>query len=356
MSWSRTNLLLRAAAARLGVQAEPLSPEPSDYFMVLRDPLAERPRRVIVSKTRSPFLTQVAQTLSNNKHVSRQRLVAAGLPCVPDRLVDAPVDPDDASLQAWLHEHRRVVVKPNWGNRAHGVCLGITTMEALVRACAQARSEDLDEEAVVEPELPGINVRVAVIGGRYAAAARVERPVLVGDGQASPAVLVERLNADPRRGTWEQPSLAPMDRIEVDEELLRLLAHHGASLDAPLSAGVCVELVGEEAETIDCTDDLHPGWAALCEAACTLLGVDVGGVDLRGPEPAFAELPPARWSPGRAALLEVNVLPALHLHALPTQGAPRPVFEAFVAYCLQRPGAPPPRAEVELVRHLEEGS
>jgi cyanophycin synthetase len=352
MSWSRTNQLLVAAAGRMAVEAEPLASEPSDYFMVLRDRLHDGARSVIVSKTRSPFLTQVAQTLSNNKHVSRQRLIALGLPCVPDRLVDAPIDPDDARLQAWLYEHRRMVVKPNWGNRARGVSLGITTMEALVRACEQARADDLDEEAVVEPELPGINVRVAVIGGRFEAAAQVERPVLVGDGLRGAAALLEELNEDPRRGSWEQPSLAPMDRMDVDEELERLLEHHGATLAAPLPAGLRVELVGEEAETIDCTDELHPGWAALAERACALLGADVGGVDLRGPEAAFAEPPPARWRPGQAALLEVNVLPALHLHALPTRGTPRPVFEAFVAYCLQRPGAPAPQAEVELARHL----
>ncbi len=351
MTWSRTNQLLVAAARRVGVEAEPLSSAHSDYFMVLRD----GGRAVVVSKTRSPFLTQVAQTLSNNKHVSRERLRAEGLPCVPDRLVDEPLALVDRALLAWLHEHRRLVVKPNWGNRARGVSLGITTMEGLVRACAVARADDLDEEAVVEPELPGVNMRVAVIGGRAVAAVQVERPVLEGDGVRSPVELLAQLNEDPRRGTWEHPSLAPMDRIEVEEELERLLEHHGVTLDDPLPVGTRVELVGEEAETIDCTDTLHPVWAALAERACALLGVDVGGVDLRGPLAEFAEPPPVRWSPGKAALLEVNVLPALHLHALPTRGTPRPVFEAFVEYCVQRAGAPPPCAEVQLSRRLGRG-
>lgn len=355
MSWSRTNQLVIAAAERLGVEVEPLSREPSDYFLVLRDSRSVAGRVAIVSKTRSPFLTQVAQTLSNNKHVSRERLRAAGLPCVPDRLVDAPVEEDDPRLVAWLSEHRRLVVKPNWGNRAHGVCLGITRMDALVRACEEAREGDLDEEAVVEPEIPGVNVRVAVIGGRFEAAARVDRPVLVGDGATSPAAMIAVIDEDPRRGSWEQPGLHPMDRIGVDDELERLLAHHGVTAHDPLPVGVRVEIVGEEAETIDMTDALHPGWAALCERACALLGVDVGGVDLRGPEAAFAEPPPAVWHPGHAALLEVNVLPALHLHALPTRGQPRPVFEAFVAYCVQRPGAPPPCAEVALASALASG-
>jgi hypothetical protein len=38
----------------------------------------------------------------------------------------------------------------------------------------------------------------------------------------------------------------------------------------------------------------------------------------------------------------------LHLHALPTQGAARPVFDRFVAYCLQLDGAPRPCAAVRV--------
>ena len=57
---------------------------------------------------------------------------------------------------------------------------------------------------------------------------------------------------------------------------------------------------------------------------------------------------PPELADGAACLLEVNVLPALHLHALPTIGAGRPVFAAFVAYCLQLPGAPEPCARVRV--------
>jgi cyanophycin synthetase len=103
---------------------------------------------------------------------------------------------------------------------------------------------------------------------------------------------------------------------------------------------------------VDLTEALHPGWRALAERACSLTGVDVGGIDFRGPAEAF-ERPPARaWSPGEAALLEINVLPALNLHALPTTGRARPVFEAFVAYCLSLPGAPAPCSRVHAASGL----
>jgi D-alanine-D-alanine ligase-like ATP-grasp enzyme len=330
MAWSRTNQLIVAAAGRLGVRAEALGPRHTDYFMRLT--LGER--AVIVSKTRSPFLTQVAQSLANNKFQSRALLRARGVPCVPDVLVDEADELDEAC--ALLERCGRVVVKPNWGNRGVGVTTDVRTREVLARARARAREIDLDEEVVVEPYVAGTNVRVAVVGGKFVAAAEVQRPLLLPGRSAREQIAA--LNADPRRGSWQTPSLRPMDRLEPDEDLLPHLKVYGLGLASVLPDGREVEVTGEEAAVIDRTDELHAGWAALAERACALLGVDVGGVDLRGPIAAFRADP--ALSAGAAWLLEVNVLPALHLHALPTEGAARPVFEAFVAYCVQLPGAP----------------
>lgn len=337
--FSRTNQLIIAAAARLGARAEPLSATTTDYFLRLR----HGDRAVIISKTRSPFLTQVAQSLSNNKRVSRDLLAAAGLPVPPDLLVDETGDPGDAAALAFLGEHQALVVKPNWGNRGAGLSAPIRDAAALARACARAQEGDLDEEALVEPFLPGANLRIAVIGGEAVAAAEIVRPRLRGDGRRSAREAVAALNRDPRRTGWERQGLVTLDRIDADEELAEHLAVHGLDVDAPLPAGFEIELISEEAEVIDRSEAIDPGWRSLAERACALLGVDVGGVDLRGPLDAFYEPPRAgadAWR--RGALLEVNVLPALHLHALPTEGTPRSVFEAFVAYCLGLQGAPSP--------------
>ena len=113
----------------------------------------------------------------------------------------------------------------------------------------------------------------------------------------------------------------------------------GVDPDAPLPSGARFVIVEEELETIDVTADVHPDFRRLSELACVTLGADVAGVDWVGPLDAFSRPYDAAASP---RVLEVNVLPALHLHAVPTQGQPRPVFEAFVRYCLQMDGAPAP--------------
>jgi cyanophycin synthetase len=342
MVWSRTNQLIIAAAERLGVCAQALGERHTDYFLRL----VQGDRGVIVSKTRSPFLTQVAQSLANNKYVSRERLAALGVPCVPGLLLDEGDDPRGGSAQAMLAAHGRVVVKPNWGNRGVGITTDVRTIERLARARARARKLDLDEEVVVEADEEGCNLRVAVIGGRFEAACEVQRPRIVAGRTAGEQV--EELNRDLRRGSWEVPSLRPLDRVEPEEDLAGQLAVLGLKLGTVVPAGVEIEVTGEESAVIDRSELLHAGWVAVAERACALLGVDVGGVDLRGPLECFARAPAAVWRQGEGCLLEVNVLPGLHLHALPTEGAARPVFEQFVAYCLQLPGAPEPCARVQV--------
>ncbi|MEZ4454034.1 MAG: hypothetical protein R3B09_31550 [Nannocystaceae bacterium] len=345
--WSRTNQLIAAAASRLGGRAEPLTRTSTDYFVRL----VHGERSAIVSKTRSPFLTQVAQSLSNNKKVSRELLGARGLPVPPDLLVDETGDPRGSEITSFLRRYGEVVVKPNWGNRGAGVTPAIRDAGRLARACARARDLDLDEEALIEPHLAGVNLRIAVVGGEAIAAAEIERPRLEGDGRRGAAALVDALNQDPRRGSWRSPTLVTLDVIEPEEDLLGHLEVLGHDLEAPLPAGLSIEITGEESEVIDRSEEVDPGWLRLAERAAAILGVDVGGVDLRGPLADFLAPPRAgadAWR--RGALLEVNVLPALHYHALPTRGAPRPVFEAFVAYCLQLPGAPAIAATIDAGR------
>ncbi|HWB81054.1 MAG TPA: hypothetical protein VG755_39095 [Nannocystaceae bacterium] len=338
MSRSRTNLLIAQAAAALGVQCDDVGSERSDWLMRL----SFGDRSVIVSKTRSPFLTQVAQTLANHKYTSREAIAAKGVPVVASVLLDERDDPEGPRAREFLARHGRVVVKPNWGNRALGCTADVRDEATLARAIEYARSLDLDEEVLLEPYLVGTNLRMAVIGGRHVASLEIQRPVLRGDGVRTIAELIAEQDADPRRGTWQSPALVPFDRIDCEESTIEMLAVRELADDSVLAQGETLEILGEESETIDRTDEVHPSWIAHAETACHQLGVDVGGVDLRGPIEAFR----AAADTTSAVVLEVNVLPALHLHALPSVGASRPVFEAFVAYCLSLPGAPAPCAAI----------
>lgn len=322
--WSRTNRLIAEAAARAGATVEELCDVHTDALLALR----RGEKRVIVAKTRSPFLSAVANKLANNKYASGRILAGAGLPVVPRVLVESLAETAQlAAAKGALAGWGTVVVKPNWGNRALAITKGVRDLRTLKRAVRVALENDEDEEALIEPELSGRSLRVSVIGGEVVGACVVERPLLVGDGVASVAQRIAALNRDPRRGVaWEGGAPTALDRVEPDDAWIATLKARGLAFDAPIPEGVTIEVLPEEAETIDVTDTLHPRWADAAVRACATLGVDVGGVDFVVADPASAE---------GGALLEVNCLPALHLHALPTQGKPRPVFDAFVAWCLR---------------------
>jgi cyanophycin synthetase len=322
--WGRTNELIRRAAEGLGLGVEELTDVHSDAFLRL----VRGDASWIVAKTRSPRLTVLAQRLANNKYTSRRLLTRAGLPLIEHALIEDLDDPRDLAIaRQMLDAHRVLCVKPNWGNRAHGVVTGICDLETLARAFDVAVAHCEDEEVLVERFSPGEHLRVAVIGGVAVAAAIIEHARAVGDGTRTLRELVEQLDADPRRGDYDTGAITPLDRIDLEGPWLEAAGAHRIGLDTRLAAGQVVPIWTEEAETIDVTDALPPGFGEIAVRACEVLGVDVGGVDLMV-EGGLG---------GRAWLLEVNVLPALHLHALPTRGRARPVFEAFVAHVIAGP-------------------
>ncbi len=319
--WSRTNALIARAARSLGVNVSEVCDVHTDHLLRL----TRGETSVVVAKTRSPHLTAVANQLANHKYGSGRMLADVGLPVIPRVLVDDLHNPDQtrAAMDA-LSRSSATVVKPNWENRAHGVIAGVTSSEQLLDAMALAMELDRDRECVIEPLVNGANLRVSVVGDRVAACL-VERPVVIGDGVRSLRDHIAELNADPRRGDYDDGALTPLDQIEITDDWQRVLGILGHRVDEPLGAGHTVEILLEESETIDVTGRLHPKWTDASRRACEVLGVDVGGVDFIVDDPSEPD----------GVLLEVNCLPALHLHALPTVGAPQPVFEAFVRRCLE---------------------
>ena len=321
--WSRTNRLIAEAAERMGARAEELCDVHSDILVRL----VHGDRSVIIAKTRSPHLSAVSGVLANNKYASGELLKAAGVPVVPRVLVEDLTDAAQArTASEALARWGTVVVKPNWRNRALGVVTRIEAPELMRDAVALAVGVDVDGEALIEPYVGGKSLRVTVIGGRVAAACTIDHVCLRGDGNRTVQQLIDALNADPRRGWYDEGALTPLDCFEPDATWRATLALRGLDLASPLPEGRVLDVVSEEAETTDVTDVLAPRWAAVAEQACRVLGVDVGGVDLIVDDPSGDE----------GVVLEVNCLPALHLHAMPTRGVARPVFDAFVAWCLKR--------------------
>ena len=262
----------------------------------------------------------IAETIAQDKELTKKLLDAAGVPVPLGRTVSDPEDAWAAAQEIGLP----VVIKPKDGNQGKGVTVNITTKEQIT-AGFHAASEFRDD-IMVERYLPGHDYRLLVIGDKLVAAARRDPPSVVGDGVHTVRQLVDTVNLDPRRGSGHSTSLT---RIRFDDIALASLAKQGMDADSVPPKGQRVVLrnnanLSTGGSATDVTDDVHPEVAARAIAAAHMVGLDICGVDLV----CDSVLKPIEEQ--RGGIVEVNAAPGLRMHLAPSFGKPRAIGEAIV--------------------------
>ncbi|GAA1592145.1 cyanophycin synthetase [Actinoplanes couchii] len=259
--------------------------------------------------------------IAGDKHVTRRLLDEAGIPVAPGGAAGT----GDEAVRILELLGGPVVVKPRNGRHGRAVALHLTTADQ-VRAAFAA----VGGEAVVERQLDGRDYRVLVVAGEVVAAAERVAAHVVGDGQATITELVERVNADPRRGAGHSRVLT---RIVVDDAVRRVLARDGRTPESVLARGEVAGLrdtanLSTGGTGRDVTDQVHPDVTRICRRVAALLGLDIAGIDLRLPD-VGAPVPPAGAATG-AGVIEVNAVPGLRMHLAPVEGRSRDVGDAIV--------------------------
>ncbi len=262
----------------------------------------------------------IAETIAQDKELTKQLLSAAGVPVPAGR---ACVDADDAWALAG-EIGLPVVVKPRDGNQGKGVTVGAGTRAEIAAAFAAALRHD--DDVIVERYVPGHDYRLLVVGGRVVAAARRDPPCVVGDGSHTIAELVAMVNADPRRGDGHATSLT---RIRFDEIAIARIHLQGFTPDSVLPTGERVVLrdnanLSTGGTATDVTDELHPEVAARAVDAAQAIGIDICGIDV------VAETLRRPLAETGGCFVEVNAAPGLRMHLSPSYGKPRPVGEAVI--------------------------
>ncbi|HEY8846662.1 MAG TPA: Mur ligase family protein, partial [Candidatus Limnocylindrales bacterium] len=147
--------------------------------------------------------------------------------------------------------------------------------------------------------------------------------------------LVDRTNADPRRGIGHEKVLT---RIKLDEAAETLVRAQGFGLDEVPPVGTFVKLaltgnMSTGGTSIDRTIEAHPDNVEIAETAAQIVGLDIAGIDFICPDIAT----PVRETGG--AIVEVNAAPGFRMHTHPTEGEPqyvaRPVIDGLFP-----PGSP----------------
>ena len=262
----------------------------------------------------------IAETIAQDKELTKRLLDAAGVPVPLGRAV---TDPDDAWAAA-LEIGLPVVLKPKDGNQGKGVTVNITTRAQLDAAYVAAT--EFRDDILVERYLPGNDFRLLVVGNKLVAAARRDPPQVVGDGVHTVRQLVDTVNLDPRRGNGHSTSLT---KIRFDDIALGSLAKQGLVADSVPGKGQRVILrnnanLSTGGAATDVTDDVHPEVAARAIAAAQMIGLDICGVDLV----CDSVLHPIEELGG--GIVEVNAAPGLRMHLSPSFGKGRAVGEAIV--------------------------
>ena len=261
----------------------------------------------------------VAESIAQDKELTKQLLTAAGVPVPQGR----PATSADDGWAAALEIGVPVVVKPQDGNQGKGVTVNITTREQFDAAYTSAAEYG---QVLVERYLPGFDFRLLVIGDKLVAAARRDPPLVVGDGTSSVRQLVQEVNKDPRRGEGHATSLT---KIRLDAIALGRLEAQGLTADSVPARGQRVVLrnnanLSTGGTATDVTDTVHPEVAARAVDAAQMVGLHICGVDL------VAENVVRPLEEQHGGVVEVNAAPGLRMHIAPSFGRGRPVGEAAV--------------------------
>ena len=261
----------------------------------------------------------VSESIAQDKDLCKQLLQSAGVPVPTGRPVESVDDAWEVALEIGLP----VVVKPQDGNQGKGVTVNVTTREQLEAAYKAA---DEIGHVMVEKFLPGSDYRLLVVGDKLVAAARRDPPHVIGDGVLTVKQLVDKVNADPRRGDGHATSLT---KIRFDDIAVARLTQQDLTPESVPAKGQRVILrnnanLSTGGTATDVTDDVHPDVAARAIAAAQVVGLHVCGVDVV----AESVLRPLEEISG--GIVEVNAAPGLRMHLSPSFGKGRNVGEAIV--------------------------
>jgi cyanophycin synthetase len=268
----------------------------------------------------------VAESIAQDKHLTKDLLQAAGVP-VP---IGRPVRDADEAWEVAQQVGLPVVVKPQDGNQGKGVTVNVVSREHLNAAYKAASAVGT---VMIEKYLAGGDYRLLVVGKKLVAAARRDPPQVIGDGVLTVSELVDRVNADPRRGDGHATSLT---RVRLDNIAISRLRVQDLSPESVPEKGRRVMLrhnanLSTGGSATDVTDDVHPEVAARAVAAAQMVGLHICGVDV------VCESVLRPLEEQRGGVVEVNAAPGLRMHLTPSYGKARPVGEAIIGH-LYGPG------------------
>ncbi|MBL0052832.1 MAG: cyanophycin synthetase [Bacteroidetes bacterium] len=262
----------------------------------------------------------IAVEIACDKEDTKNLLEAQSIPVPRGRIIYSEEELKDAVEDIRFP----VVLKPVNGNHGRGATINVNSWDDAVTALAAAKR--ISKGVIIEKYITGYDHRVLVINYKLEAAAKRTPAAVTGDGKSTIQQLVDKVNADPRRGYGHEKVLTT---IKIDDTTNSILAEKSLTLDSVLKDGEELWLkrtanLSTGGTSTDVTDIMHPYNIFMCERIARIIGLDICGIDIMTPN--ISE--PLNEIGG--AVLEVNAAPGFRMHLSPITGLARNVAAPVV--------------------------
>jgi D-alanine-D-alanine ligase-like ATP-grasp enzyme len=290
-----TRALMRAAFAR-GIPVYPVSP----HSCIWRYGQGSAGLNLFETASQRDSLT--GNRLARHKFLSNQLINRLGLPGVRHGVAYN----SEGAVQIANQLGFPVVVKPVDGGKGMGVTAGVTKINELTAAFANANRHSA-LGVIVERYVAGDDHRLAVFGGELKWAVRRTPPRVLGDGKRTVAELIEHEN---RNRNNDDVVAGFVYRLRIDDDMLKVLSKQGLSLDDQPSAGRSVQLrsianLATGGTVVNCTASVHPDNREMAESIARCFQLDAAGIDFITSDITKS------WRELDCAVIEVNTTPGI---------------------------------------------
>lgn len=262
-------------------------------------------RMITCRESLSELSSAIAMSRCDDKAVTRRIMEQANL------RVPAQTVVNEETIDDFVNQHKRVVVKPARGEQGAGVFVDLEEKEDILKAIKQAK--ELCDKVIMEEYVEGEDLRIIVIDYEVVAAA-VRKPASIkGNGELTIEQLIEKQSRRRAAATHGEST------IPFDEETLRTIDRQGYVMSDILPESV--ELPVRKTANLhtggtihDVTEDLHPHLREAAILAAKALQIPVVGFDFIVPDHREQNY----------VIIEANERPGLANHE------PQPTAERFI--------------------------
>jgi len=258
----------------------------------------------------------VGAKICNNKARTELFAEKVGLP-VPKSLL---YKDEDSAMQFIEECGAPIVVKPTDSAGASGISMNVKSRTSLRKAISYAKKYS-KSRPLLQETVKGDDLRILIIGGKFAAAVRRMPATVVGDGKHTIEKLIEIENEKDHRSKGKSGKLKIISLKGAQSFLRKRIGRIPKEGEVVKVVGVSNTSMGGHAE--DATDDVPVEIRRKTAKLARLLKLPVCGIDIMMQED------------GTYHFIEANARPGFGPHHHPRIGKERNVTKLFVDYLLR---------------------